>query len=94
MVHLKIDQPKGDILMTYDNPRYVAYASAHGKTPDEMMKHDRIAWPGGCMCGFILWIDEQKQLFWKVEPSAFLDRHTIYDQDAWTKFLIVSHSIN
>jgi hypothetical protein len=31
------------------NPRYAAYAKAHGKTPDAMMEHDRDAWPGGCI---------------------------------------------
>ena len=69
------------------NPRYAAYAQAHGRTPDEMMEHDRSAWPGGCMCGFIVWMSEQKQAFWKVCKSAFLDRYTIRDQAAWTTFL-------
>ena len=70
-----------------ENPRYAAYAQAHGKTPSEMMEHDRAAWPGGCMCGFIVWMSEQKQAFWKVCKSAFLDRYTIRDQAAWTTFL-------
>ena len=38
------------------NPRFVAYASAHGRTPEAMLEHDTEAWPGGKMCGFILWI--------------------------------------
>jgi len=69
------------------NPRYAAYAQAHGKTPDEMMEHDRAAWPGGCMCGFIVWMSEQKRAFRKACPSAFLDRYAIQDQAAWTAFL-------
>jgi hypothetical protein len=68
-------------------PEYTAYAQAHGRLPAEMMEHDRAAWPGGCMCGFILWMSEQKQAFWKACPSAFLDRDTIYDLAAWTAFL-------
>ena len=69
------------------NPRYAAYAQAHGKTPDEMMKHDVVEWSGGCMCGFILWISKQKQAFFIAHPEAFLDRYTIRNQQAWTEFL-------
>jgi plasmid stabilization system protein ParE len=32
------------------NPRYVAYAKAHGATPDEMLKRD-----GGKMTNFLCW---------------------------------------
>ena len=68
------------------NPRYVAYAAAHGKTPDAMMAHDEQAYVG-CMCGFMLWISEMSRAFWKENPGAFLDRYTISDHDAWTAFL-------
>ena len=36
-------------------PRYLAYCAAHGMTPDEMMAHDRIRFPGGKMAGFLIW---------------------------------------
>lgn len=38
------------------NPRFVRYAEAHGRTPEQMLEHDREAWPGGKMVGFMLWI--------------------------------------
>lgn len=69
------------------NPRYAAYARAHGRSPDAMMEYDRAAWPGGVMCGFSVWISEQKEAFWRSCPSAFLDRYTIGDHNAWTAFL-------
>jgi hypothetical protein len=49
------------------NPRYVAYAKAHGRTPDEMLASDADRYPGGKMCGFTLWIrakwSEWRKLF-------------------------------
>lgn len=69
------------------NPVYVAYAKAHGCTPEDMLEHDSNAWPGGCMCGFMLWVSEQKQKFWKACPSAFLDRYTINDVGKWLELI-------
>jgi len=46
-------------------PRYLAYCAAHGKTPDEMLAHDDERWPGGVMCGYILWIGD-RWIEWKV----------------------------
>lgn len=54
------------------------------------MSHDRVEWPGGCMTGFILWMSERKQAFYAAHPEAFIDRFTIYDYDAWDRFLGVA----
>lgn len=41
------------------NPRYVLWAKKHGLTPEEMAEKDQRDWPGGCMCGFSLWIQSE-----------------------------------
>lgn len=41
-------------------PRYLAYCRAHGTPdPDAMLARDSERWPGGCMTGYILWINER-----------------------------------
>jgi hypothetical protein len=52
-----------------------------------MFAHDQQAYPGGCMCGFILWMREQKAAFYAAQPSAFVSRDVIADQAAWDAFL-------
>ena len=42
------------------NPRFVAYAKAHGRTPEEQAEQDEKDWPGGCMVGFSQWIQHQR----------------------------------
>lgn len=37
-------------------PRYVAYATAHGRAPSAMRDSDRERWPGGPAVGFLLWM--------------------------------------
>ena len=66
---------------------YLSYCKAHNKTPEAMMEHDRSEFPGGVMCGFILWISKMKQEFYKARPSCFLDRFTIGDLRKWGEFL-------
>jgi hypothetical protein len=41
------------------NPRFVAYARAHGKSPEAMLEADRETWSGGKMAGFMLWMSER-----------------------------------
>ena len=69
------------------NPRWEAYARAHGNSVDEQKADDAKNWPGGVACGFILWMSEQKQAFFKAHPEAFIDRHSICDFEKWDEFL-------
>ena len=48
------------------NPYYICYAKTHGKTPEDMLLQDDVTFPGGVMCGYILWIREQWRQ-WKLE---------------------------
>jgi hypothetical protein len=57
------------------NPRYTAYAAAHGRTELEQLDHDRAAYPGGCMTGFICWINNQWALWYsvrKLKPTNYV----------------------
>lgn len=69
------------------NPRYVAFAATHGRTPEAQLDADRVEWPGGVMAGFIIWISQRKEAFAKAHPEAMWNRHTIADQDAFTTYL-------
>lgn len=73
------------------NPRYIAYAKAHGETPEGRMETDKRRWPGGCMVGFMLWMSDMKAIFHKQHPEAFMGSSSLdalVDQEAWTAFLV------
>jgi hypothetical protein len=53
------------------NPQYVQYAKVHGRTPDDMLVHDRERWPGGIMTGYILWVSQVQQECFKEHPDWF-----------------------
>lgn len=38
-----------------DNPRYAAYAIAHGRTPEAQLAHDKERLPSACMMEFVFW---------------------------------------
>lgn len=69
------------------NPRYLAYAYAHGETdPKKMLARDAKKYPGGKMCGFIPWIQE-KWREWRairnIPADAILGNEMHKDFDAW-----------
>ena len=68
------------------NPRYVAYAKINGKTPEEMLEVDTVAFPGGKMCGFTLWIQANIRKFKEISPDSFF-YGKLHNQYAFTKFL-------
>jgi hypothetical protein len=68
-------------------PYFVAYARAHGRTPEAQLDADRAAWRGGCMSGFILWIAAAKARFRKLHPEACLPNGDILDSAAWGRYL-------
>lgn len=67
-------------------PRYLAYAKAHNMTPEAMLTHDEKEYPGGKMCGFILWISAQVRAFALAHPEGMLGGH-VSDHVAFTRFL-------
>jgi len=70
------------------NPRYVAYAKAHGRSPANQLATDRKKYPGGCMCGFLVWMNRQRQKFGAEYPECVGFGGKILNQDAWTEFLL------
>lgn len=71
------------------NPRFVAYATANGLKPGEILERDKREHPGGCMIEFMEWINERVRAFYKACPEAFVGRkcHALSDHDAFDRFL-------
>ena len=74
------------------NPYFVAYAKAHGRTPEAQSAADDGAYRGGCMSGYMDWISRRKAAFVKYHPEAcFLNEWGrlvgIVDHAAWGRFL-------
>lgn len=68
------------------NPRYVAYATAHGHSPQDMLAVDRARFPGGHMTGYVVWIDGQWREWRELHGRSWLAALTAADHasfDAW-----------
>lgn len=69
------------------NARFVAYCLAHGETdPATMIARDAERYPGGKMCGFIVWIS-QRWSAWRASKRYNLDHFLSTEDhaefDAW-----------
>lgn len=64
------------------NPRYIQYAKAYGRTPEEQIAYDEEDWPGGSNIGFSLFIRTAWNLFDKQDPPTSetpLSRYDLFD---------------
>ena len=68
---------------------FTAYATAQGRLPDAQIEHDKEAYPGGCMCGFILWMSKKLAAFKRKHPEHYIG-DAIRDHDAKCAFLEAS----
>lgn len=68
------------------NPRYLAYCRAHGNSdPEEMLARERERWPGGVMCGYLLWIDA-RWTEWRAEVK-WSPREPMIDHGPFDRWL-------
>ena len=56
-------------------------------TPEEQLKIDEKQWPGGVMCGYVLWINEKLKEFRKISPDSFIG-FNLSDQKEFDNFLL------
>ena len=72
------------------NPRYIAYAVAHGRTADAQLERDKAIYPGGCMCGYIVWIGRRIRDYTRSNAAHVATSGTIINQAHFTAFLLRS----
>ncbi len=79
--------------MSYQ-PRYIAYARAHGKSPEEMLEADGARFPGGKMAGFMIWIGQQWAQWYK--ETGYPKDHPLgmHEHAAFTRWLEESVEIH
>lgn len=62
------------------NPRYVWYAQAYSRSPENQLAHDKQEWVGGCMTGFILWIQDKWKIFRAIHRiELHMDQNKMFD---------------
>ncbi len=70
--------------MTTYTTSYLAYCASHGRTPEAQIAFDDVEWPGGKMCGYLLWISAEwrawEALFGRIEIKS--DEHHAHF-DTW-----------
>lgn len=69
------------------NLRYVAYATAHDNTPDEMLAEDRASHPGACMMEFMFWIRDRWSEWDRFQGRPPLIPHSDDDHRAFDRWL-------
>jgi hypothetical protein len=67
-------------------PRFLAYCAEQGRTAEEQLAHDEIAFPGGRMAGFLVWTSERWREFRaRTKTGEYVavseDEHVAFD--AW-----------
>lgn len=68
------------------NPRFVAYAKAHNRTPEEMLVLEEERFPGGKMAGYMLWVGGRWREWRAIHGicwDAFLSEEDYREFDAW-----------
>lgn len=69
------------------NPRYVAYARHHRRTPECMLRWDKERFPGACMMGFILWINRKWHEWYEVNGLSRNHIKSEEDHKNFTRWL-------
>lgn len=68
------------------NPRYIAYATAHGRDVWSMDTWDRGRFPGGYMAGFVIWLTarwEDYRALRRIRRSDPIGDEMQVDFDRW-----------
>lgn len=66
------------------NPRYLAYAAAHGQSPEGMLALDAERFPGGRMAGYLIWVSQRASEY---RRARGLSHYGIIDHDDLTAYM-------